>query len=75
MSFREALPRRATIGGFVVQELRVFGRAPPFGHGAHDNEPVVGANTHPQLIANPQLLGGFRACAVQVHLAAGDRRR
>jgi len=75
MSFRQPLTHRATIGRFIVQELRIFGRAPALRDGADDNQPVVGADAHSQLIADLQLLRRLCARPVYLHLAAGDRRR
>src|ERR1700716_3609703 len=74
-SSRQPLARRATIGRFIEQDLRIFGRAAPLGDGAHDDEPVVWPHPHTQMIASLDLLRGLCAVVVDLHLAPGDGGR
>src|SRR5689334_5443507 len=72
MGFCEALARGATVGRFVVQELRILRRAAALRQRAHGHKPLIRPDADPQLSADAQLLGGFRARPVHLYLAARD---
>jgi hypothetical protein len=72
MSLREPLARGSTFRRLIVEQLGVAWRSTTLGQRTHRHEPFVGTHAHSHLVADVQLLSGFRARPVHVHLASGD---
>ena len=75
MSLCEPLARRAPIGRFIEQELRVPRRTAPFSHGAHRQDPIVWADPHAESVGDPYLLGRFRPASIHLDFPTRDRGR
>jgi len=73
MSFGEPLAGGSAFGRFLVQELRLAGRAAALRKGAHRHQPFVGSDPYPQRVADAQLFAGFGTRAVDLDFSACHR--
>jgi len=73
MLFGKPFPCGSTFRQLVVQKLRIACGSPAFRYRAHGDEPIVGTETHTQVVADLHRFGGLGAVAVELDFPAGNR--